>query len=295
MIKWEKRIIDFLEKHMLFLTVLFISAIAFLLRRQNIWFYTEDYIFYFDGHDKNVQSALYYLLVKLVGYGFEIPLQGIKWLAGMADFAVAFLCVILCKKQGNISGKLIIEKWKLLLLYAACLFAPVVYLRGCVWAQVDSMALALLLGGACAWEYSDKRGVVAAVILGAMGVALYPPFMLLAAWYCICVKNKEAVFAKYLWIMVAAVAVLLEILSAAAMGLPWKQGWLSFINWTTYHPHTGVVYKSPADWMWQQLLFFSYGTAVLGLIAAFRRKISVPVAIALQILLAICYSVALGW
>ena len=92
MIKWESKLIGFLEKHMLLLAALLLSGIAFLMRRQNIWFYTEDYAYYFDMHPQNIQSALYFILMRMTGYVFDIPLHGIKWLAGLADFAVAIMC-----------------------------------------------------------------------------------------------------------------------------------------------------------------------------------------------------------
>lgn len=299
MIKGEKKLIDFLEKHMVLLAVLFMSALALYLRRQNIWFYTDDYIYYFDMHDNNIQTPLYYLLVRGTEYSTMSPLHAIKWIGGLADFGVAALGVLLCgniyslkdsmnQKRGNY------EQIKLLLLYAALLFAPVVYLRGCVWAQIDSFAFLLLLAAAYVWDCVGKKGIVVAAIFAGVGAALYAPFVPLVIWYCLCVK-KEDKLAKYLWVAVLAVVVVLEVTVCGMVGMTWQQGLLSLIQWTTYHPHTGELYNSVGEWLWQLLMRWLYGIAVVSLLAAYRRRVPYMVVAVLQIVLEVCCGVALGW
>ena len=266
------------------------------MRRQNIWFYTEDYAYYFDMHPQNIQSALYFILMRMTGYVFDIPLHGIKWLAGLADFAVAILCVVLCagKYEKNVrkSG---VDKIRFLVLYAACLFTPVVYLRGAVWAQIDSVALVFLLGAACAWEYFEQKGMIAAMLSASVGVALYPPFLPVVIWYCLVVKKEEMSCGRYLWLPVAGFAAVWEIISGLALGYSPKQSVLTLINWITYHPQTGIVYKSLGEWMWQQLLLFSLVGVIISLLAVFRKKLSLFTGIVIQLVFAVCYGIALGW
>ncbi len=309
MLKWEKRLIEFLEKHMLILAVLLVSVIALYLRRGNIWYHTEDCVSYFDSHEGNIQSALYYLLVWLAGFLFELPLHGIKWIAGLADFGVASLAVCLCMakpgallEEGNLlqkTGRLIPDnttaKIKLVALYTVCLFAPTIYVRGCVWAQIDSLAMFFLLGAVCFKEYLGKKGLVPAVALAAIGVALYPPFMLFVILYCLFAENGEAPCVKYLWLVIGVIAVVLELVSGLAIGISWQSGMQSFIRWTTWHPLTGLRYTEVGTWMWHQLLMFAYGMAVISLPCAFRKKIPYMFAIAVHLITMICFSVALGW
>ena len=299
MIKWEKKLIEYLEKHMLLLAALFISALALYLRRQNIWYYTNDYIYYFDMHENHIQTPFYYLLVTLAGHSGMSPLHAIKWIGGLADFAVAILGVLFA---GNIhslknstnqkEGRY--EQIKLLLLYAAMLFAPVIYLRGCVWAQIDALAFALLLAAVFVWDCFGKKGIVGAIILAGVGAALYAPFLLLVIWYCLCVKKEDGL-AKYLWVAVLAVTAVLELVACGMTAMDWQQGLLSLIQWTTYHPHTGVLYNSVGEWLWQQILIWIYGASVVSLLAAYRRKLPYMVVAVLQIVLTVCCGVALGW
>ena len=300
MLKWERKLVEFLEKNMLILAALFISGIALLLRRQNIWFHTEDYIYYFDMHQGNIQSAVYFSLVKLLGYVFELPLHGIKWLTIVSDFAVAFLSVLLCgflsvKKQGKTVWKKRTFQFKLLLLYAACLFAPVIYVRGCVWAQVDALAFVFLLAAAFLLEFYEKKGLIAAIVLGAVGVSVYPPVLLVVIGYCLLIKKQDFPVVKYVWLIVVVLAAVLEVLGGMAVDLSPKQSVISLFQWITFYPHTGVVYKNLGDWMWQQLLLFSYSASLVSLVGAFRKKLSLVAVVILQIVLAVCVGIALGW
>lgn len=294
MLKIEKKLIDFLEKHMLLLAVLLITVIALLMRRQNIWYYTSDYIYYFDMHNKNVQSVFYYLFVVLTGYFAEIPLHGVKWMAGIADFAVACMCVFLCKKEIAGEGKLTEKaKWKCVLLYAGCLFAPVVYLRGCVWAQVESMAMAFLLLALYFVKY--RENTIAACIAAGVGVALYPFYLVLVVGYILCTGKGKNSKILYRCLGVAAVAFLLNIVACLVVDVSWKQGIPSLFRWTSYHPYTGELYSSAADWLRQMLILGGYGAALLSGLAAFRRKIPYYAAVIIQVLAAVCYGAALGW
>ncbi len=296
MIKIEKRLIEFLEKHMLLLAVLLVTMIAFLMRRQNIWYYTTDYIHFFDRHENHIQGMLYFLVVNLTGYVFDVPLHGIKWIASIADFAVAGLCVLLCKaelsKQVRITK---VEKWKLFFLYTGCLVAPVLYIRGCVWAQIESLAMAFLLGALYMVETQGKRMRIVAVVLAAVGMALYPMYMLLIMGYCLYIKREEAAWLRYLFVPAVLVAIILEAVSSFVVGVAWKQGIMSFFQWMSYHPYTGAGYANVGEWLWQMLILSSYSIALISGVAAFLKKIPYVVAFGAQLLVAVCYGIVLGW
>ena len=300
MIKLEKKLILFLEKHMILLAGLFLTGVAFLMRRQAIWYHSADYISYFDMHENNVQSALYYVLVRLAGYGFEIPLHGIKWLTVIADFVVAILCVLFYGKEfGQLKGiaadKNVYEKIKGLFLYAGCLFAPVMYLRGCVWAQVDSVALVFLIG---AWYLSRGKGqqnAVGAAVLAGVGIAIYPCMIVPVAVFCICGKGK--LHRRESGICLAAVifAVLLEGISAEALQMSWQQGIRSIYRWMSYNPHTGELYGSVSEWLWFMVLLNGCWIAFISGIAAFRKKLPYVLAVLMQLVVTVCYGMALQW
>ena len=292
MLKIEKKTIDFIEKHMLLLAALLISVLALLIRRQNIWYYTTDYLSYFDMHHNNVQSVFYYFLIALTGYFAQIPLHGMKWIASIADFAVGIMCVLICKRGGNEAAKpKESDKWKYLLLYAGCLFAPVVYVRGCVWAQVESLAMTFLLVAFYFAEY--HRNVILEVLAAAVGVALYPFYLVPIIFYFLSTKRKEE--RGWLLLIILAVVLFLNVVSCYFVGVNWREGVQTLSRWMSYHPYTGEVYTTVKEWLWQMMLYGGYIIALWSGLSAIRRKIPYYIAVLTQVMVFIVYGIALGW
>lgn len=285
----EKKLIAFIERNILLLSALLVTVIAFFVRRQSIWYHSQDYIYYFDMHEGNIQSSFYYLLVQLMGYGFTIPMHGIKWMAAIADFGVAFLMVLLCKDNGGV------EKVKSLLLYAGCLFAPVVYIRGCVWAQVDSVAFALLLAALYLYRHERPLALVGAVLLAGLGVAVYPcAIVAVLTYFCwkgrLLLRKNIVAFGGTI-----SVAVIWSGICGVLISRTWGWGVGSLFQWLTYHPYTGEIYAAPTEWLWQMLLLGGYGLALYSGVAAYRKKLPFIIAVIVQIIVTICYGSMLGW
>jgi len=300
MLTIEKKIIAFVEKNLFLLSALLLTVIAFVVRRWGIWYHSEDYIYYFDMHEANIQSAFYWLLVRLMGYGFDIPMHGIKWMAAMADFGVAVLEVLLCKGEKTWKDCTSSEKGKLLFLYAGCIFAPVVFLRGCIWAQVDSVAAAFLLGALYVWKKAVRGKqqfllMAAAVLLAGLGIAVYPIFMVaVIAFFFLekrCYERKNVVA----FLSIFVVAILWSGICGVFTFLGFGEGVRSLVQWMTYHPYTGELYAGGVEWLGWLLLLGGYGVALYSGVAAFQKKISVVIAIGVQLIVSICYGGMLGW
>lgn len=307
MTKIEKKLITFVEKNIILIAALLVMGLAFLVRRQSIWYHSQDYIHYFDSHEGNIQSAAYYLVVRLLSYGYDIPMHGVKWLAAVADFGVAAFCVLLCRLEMRMQGGAFTsyDKIKLLLLYAGCLFAPALYLRGSVWAQIDSVSFALLLGALCLYRGVIKQAVnkqavakqtvgkaaaIGAVLLAGAGVALYPcAIVAVAAYFCYEYYYKKC-SGKQFAIALTAVTGCALVCNGICGG-----GVQSFFGWITYHPYTGEIYDNVADWLWNMLILGGYGLALFSGLAAFRKKLPYALAVAVQVVITVCYGSALGW
>lgn len=284
MTRLEKKLIVWAQKHMLLLAALFLTALALFIRRQNIWFYGTDYLPYFDMHEGNIQSMSYWLIVRLLGYVAYSPLHGVKWLAGISDIAVAVLCVLLLRKH--------MKKLPLLLVYGACLFSPVIYLSGCVFARIDSVAAVFLMAATCLIQ---RNKYYPAMVLMGIGMAIQPVFVIPAViGYMILEKEKREPH-SYLWMGAVAAALAIEIVCSVALQEKWWRGCLSFFRWMMYHPYTGEAYETAGEWLWQVLLISGYGLSLGSIPAAFCKKLSFVMAILLQFVICICYGVVQGW
>lgn len=281
MLKIERKLLLWIEKHMFLLMALLAAVLGLYLRRAVIWWGSPDVLSYFDGHENNIQSSFYFLLVQLVQYLPMLPLHGVKWLAGMTDYVVAVLCVI---AVGGHREKL---KLKSTFYFTVCLLAPVVFLRGSCWGQTDSVAFAFLLGGYLLWKKEKK---LAAVLLAVPGVALYPCFFLIVLFF-LCHREEDAQERNWYYLGIMAVGCyLLSGISALLTGQSWRNGILSCIRWTTYDPYTGMLYKEPLLWVKQMINLFGYGAAMISGIAAYRHKLSYKAAVLIHLVIPLVYA-----
>ena len=283
--KSEKAILSFVEKHILIIGAILITAAAFFFRRQGIWFRTQDFEAYFDMHEHSTNTAFYYLCIRALGYLFPLPINGWKWLLSAGDLAAAVLLVLLFWKAGGNRSEY--EKTRLLFLYAGCLLSPVLYIRGSIWAQPDSLAYAFLLGGCLCLKKGRKAG---AVLLAGAGLALYPPCILPAAVYLL-----AAGVPLYLGLAAAAVCILAEAAGALGAGVSPGEAAAMLVRFLSTNPVTGEGYAGMGEWLWQMLLAEGYGLGLLGAAGAFSGKIPYAAAILLHAALAVCFSIALGW
>ena len=98
----ERKILTFVEKHLLLIGALFSSALALYLRKIAVWWYYGAASFYFDMHPNHIQTTFYDLVVRLLQYLPALPLHSVKWLAGLSDFGVAGLLVLALGKEASI-------------------------------------------------------------------------------------------------------------------------------------------------------------------------------------------------
>ncbi len=280
MLNIERKLLLWVEKNMLLLLVGLAAAMGLYLRKTAVWWGSPDVGYYFDSHGNNVQSAFYYLLVRMTQYVPALPLHSVKWLAGLADYGVAALCLV---AVGGHRGRLGIKS---AFYFVICLLSPVAYLRGICWAQVDSLAFAFLLGALVLWERGRKA---AATALGMPGVALYPCFLLLVFGWLI-LRREERGEGDWLYFgILAAGSCLLGGISSLLLGQGLAEGLWSYVRWISYDPCLGTVYKEPLSWVKQMGNLFGYGAAMAAGIAAYRHWISYGAAILVHLAVLLVY------
>ena len=273
-LKAEKKLLLWAERHMLLLTVLMAAALGLYLRRAAVWWTAPDAGALFDRHENNIQSSFFLLVVYAAQYLPALPLHTVKWLAGGADYVVALLfAAIACGQK---------EKLKHTFCFVVCLLSPVVYLRGICWGQIDSVAFAFLLGAYLLWEKGKNFGAVFPAILGA---ALYPGyFLVIFGW----MLSRRKAFGRgdrlCFWGMAVGGIFVLGT-AGVFLGEGWMKGLASGIRWISYEPYQGVMLQEPLAWGKQMVNVFGYGAAMLSGIEACRHRI--PYAAALLTHLAV--------
>lgn len=281
MLKIEKKALEWAEKHMYQLTVLLVCIIALYMRRSAIWWNSPDIGYYFDRHTNHTQSSFYYVLVMLAQYLPMLPLHVMKWFYSLADFAVIFLGTMVMDRDWK---KLSLKKTLFLIVF---ILSPVAYLRGAVWAQPDSLAFGMILAAYLMWSRGWRKW---ALVPAALGVALYPCFILLVVGY-FWLSDHGCNGKIWIYFMVLFAGVLtVQGLSGVILGDTWKEGIRTCFRWMAYEPYMGVLYKKNGiDWGLQIINVCGYGAAMTSVLLAYRRKISYIAALAIHLAVLLVY------
>lgn len=280
MLKVEKKLLVWIEKHMFPLMALLTAALALYLRRGVIWWTSPDVNYYFDSHINNVQSSFYYLIVLLTQYLPALPVHSVKWLVCIADYIVAGLCVVAAGGQREPF------RLKTIFYFTGCILSPVAFLRGACWAQVDAVAFAFLLGACLLLEREKKAGALG---LALIGVTLYPCFYLLVLGYLL-YRKKDIQGKCWLWLGgLTAATCLLQGILGVVVGQDWTESVWSCVRWLTYDPYLGIAYREPLLWLKQMVNLFGYSAAMISGIAAYRHKISYATALLIHLAVLLVY------
>lgn len=282
--KIERKLIEFVEKHMLVLCALFVSFLALYLRKVAVWWHYGAAASYFDMHENYTQTVTYYLLVRLSQYLPLLPLHSFKWMSGLADFGVAGLVTYLLGREADAAKRLIF--------FVACLFSPVLFLRGITWGQIDSVAIFLLLIGYALYtgkksengKYRRRLALIPAVC----AVSLCPWLFLIVLLYLWRREERQQDFWCGILFLTAGIFAL-QLVSALFLQIPWKESFYSLVRFLTYHPESGVRYDNAVEWMFEIACVYGPAASVLTMLAAGRRRFPYAGAILIQIMAAVFY------
>lgn len=284
MLKIERRFIEFVEKHLFLLCALLSVLLALYLRKTAVWWHYGAASSYFDMHRHDTRTVAYHLIVRLSQYLPLLPLHSMKWLAGLADFGVAGLVTYLLGKEANDSKRLIF--------FIACLFSPVLFLRGITWGQIDSVGILLLLIGYAlhAGEGSDGRKYRKwlALLSTACAVSLCPWLFFIVLLYLWRREVRQPDFWCGILLLTAGVFAL-QLVSALFLQVSWKESFFSLVRFLTYHPESGMQYDNAAEWFMQMLCLCGPAASILTMLAAGRHRFPYTWAILIQIVTVVLY------
>lgn len=290
----EQKLISFLEKHMLLLSVLLISLLALYLRKIAVWWNHPGIVSHFDHHANHTESSLFYLLLKFAEYIPILPLHSFKWLGGLSDFLLAALCAAIAGRQNSL---------KKTLLYILCLFSPVVFLRGIIQAMPDSTAMCLLLSGYLTALKKEEHGLCPApenfsvrfllsVILTAFGIALQPGLLLVVTGFYLICHNENKPLSLYRLYLPCLLSFLIQGVCAVLLGHSPLDGFYSQLRFGTFHPVTGDLFATPGDWFTIQFILQGLPLSVISFLyaATHSTKRNISVAVLCQIITCILYT-----
>lgn len=269
MLKIEKKLIEWIEKHMFVLQLLLVSALALYIRRIAIWWNPGDIGAYFDYHENCTQSFFYYLAVTAVQQLPVLPVHSVKWIAILGDFGTACLCLLLVRERNR--ENLLLQVF----CYSMCLFSPVLFLRGAAWAHTDSLAVCLFLAG---WLLSDRGKKAAAGILLLLSVLLYPCMLVFALCFYISAlwKLRKRGEKTGAWLSAAAGFTAVWLLLCGLAALPIKRDFLTGLKnsvaWLFYDPVTGQAFATWFAWLRDILIALALPGSVLGSLLLVRRR-----------------------
>ncbi len=289
MLKIEKKLIDFVEKHMLLLMLLLVSLLALYIRRIPIWWNAEDVVAFYDIHDNGTQSYLFHLLVRAVQFLPLLPIHSIKWISVLGDFAVAVLCAWMVRETAKTNA----VKWTFS--YVMCIFSPVLILRGVSWAQIDSVAVALFLMG---WILAERKKNAGAAVLLLFSAVLYPCMMIFAAvllWTMAKEKDTKSRILLFnvpvIWLLCCGLTAI-PVLSDVPAGQAFLSGLESSVAWVIYNPVTGRTFATGLEAISEIVIVLGLPVSVIGGIILLKRgkgKLACPAVMIIHFLITVLY------
>lgn len=262
MLKWERKIVQWIDRYLIQLVWVLVTLIALFIRRGGLWHVSFDFgnQFYTDAPGY-LHTPFYTMLIWLVSHIPMTPIRTVKLIISLFDFGVAIAAVALIRNK--LGGE--IDNRKLLTCYALLLISPVVIENGLTWICVDSVCLCAVLCAALAWD-RKKTGIAWGLLGAAAAIQMqYGVIFIAAAIYCL-VKHKRGL--RQIWIGVAVAA---GLTAGAAMwaDLSVMQCLYQLVSWLFINPGTGEVFNSLLGWLGGMAVNYGYLMATGMLIGIF--------------------------
>lgn len=276
MLKFEKKLIEWLNRHMIFIALVFVILAAGWMRLAGRNFIGTDYHYSLYDIPGNCSSVLYRLMIRLfMKTDYVVVL--VKLLAYAGDFGVALLTFLLVHKENQR-----ITDLRTFLTVTACLLSPVVLIYGIGGMEIDSVCMCFLLLGL--WLYK-KAGFLPAVLLMMPGAFLYTAYWPVVIGVSIYLFLKQGHAEESNRKMLAGMAALglgflLSVFIENA-GLGYGYYWVKLF---VVNPETGVGYENPLQYFLAMVKIYGYFAATGSMLISFRNKKWRVPALVLQVL-----------
>lgn len=287
MLKWERRLVKYLDRHLPLLGFLVVTLFVFFMHRAGYWHTSFDLQSHFyPDLPEYLHAPFYTLLLRGLPILSDTPVVLLKKLICLFDFGTALGAVFLLR------GKTA-DKTTLLACYTLLLISPLTIENGLIWIHADSLCMSALL-----WSfllYKQNHSLAAGLLLG-IGTAILIPyaiaFPILLAYG---IKKRERLF---VYLGTGAILFLfLNTLSIGVLETGLQRGLSMLICWLIKSPENGQTFAGFLPWLKTMPAYFGYMVGTLSVVAAFSRpKCRVPAAILhILIFLYLGHILQYGW
>lgn len=288
MFKWERKLMEFIDRHLTTFAFLFVTLLALLMHRSGYWHTSFDLQSHFYPElPEYLHAPFYTILLRILPLiPAASPVVLLKKIICLFDFGTALGAVYLLKqkKAGTTT---------LLACYTLLLISPLTLENGLIWIHADSICMCALL-----WSfvlYRRNHSLAAGLLLGT-GAAILAPYAIafpILLFYGLRKKEKLSVYlgtGTILWVF-------LNVLSIGILKIGVREGLSMLINWLIKSPKNGHAFSGILPWLKTMPAYFGYLIGTLALICAFHKpKYRIPAAILhLLILLYLGSILQHGW
>ena len=192
MLKWERKLIESIDRYLPQLVWILVTLIALFIRRGGLWHVSFDFGSQFYTDDPGyLHTPFYTMFIWLVSHIPVTPIRTVKMIISLFDFGVAAAAVVLIRdrmvrREGlkyrdglknraglrNRAGLTSLtglaaesNTGRLLVAYALLLISPVVIENGLTWIHMDSICFFAVLCALIAWN--RKKNLLGWILLGA--------------------------------------------------------------------------------------------------------------------------------
>lgn len=292
MLKWERKLIQYIDRHLFMLVWILVTLIALFIRRSGLWHVSFDFGSQFYTDDPGyLHTPFYTMFIWLVSHIPVTPIRTVKMIISLFDFGVAAAAVVLIRDGVRCDGlrcegvyrdglRTESNSVRLLVCYALLLISPVVIENGLTWIHMDSICFFAVL---CALIARNRnKNVMGWILLGAAAALQmqYGVVLIAAALYWLVRKLAGRAagpvagagsVAGLAGGPAAGLAVFagLNVIACIWSGTDLLTGLYQLVNWLIMNPGTGEVFSSLTAWLAVMAAQYAYLIAVSTLIAVF--------------------------
>lgn len=306
MLKWERKLVETIDKRLPLLAFLMITLFAFYMRRAGYWYSSFDFQSHFYPElPTYLHTPFYTLLIRMLPAISITPVQQVKILVCLFDLIAALGAVQLMRETQTSH-----DKTALLACYTLLLISPLTIESGLLWVHVDSVCMSAFL-----WSlvlYKRKHFVLAGILSGT-GAAILTQYAVLLLLPVLCerrkvqtappagasdISGKYPLCKRFLFSGTGIITgIFLNAVSIGVLNMNLREGLFGLINWLVISPENGTVFSGLIPWLKAMPASLGYMAGTLSLFTAFRKpKYRVPATVIhVLLLLYVGYILQHGW